>query len=45
MYQQKANITINYHARTERGEENPSFEFLKGLTIALKIISFEVLPF
>lgn len=41
----KANITINYYARIERGEENPSVEVLKGLTIALKVKSAEFLPF
>lgn len=41
----KANITINYYARIERGEENPSFEILKGLTTALKVKSSEILPF
>lgn len=41
----KANITINYYARIERGEENPSFEILKGLTVALKIKSSSILPF
>lgn len=41
----KANITINYYARIERGEENPSLEVLKGLTTALKIKSSEILPF
>ena len=41
----KAGITINYYARIERGEENPSFEVIKGLTYALKIRSSELLPF
>ena len=41
----KANITINYYARIERGEENPSFEILKGLSVALKIKSSDILPF
>lgn len=27
------------------GEENPSVEVLKGLTIALKVKSSEILPF
>ena len=42
---EKDNITINYHARIERGEENPSFEVIKGLLNALKIKSSEILPF
>lgn len=41
----KANITINYYARIERGEENPSFEIIKGLCAALKVESSEILPF
>lgn len=41
----KANITINYYARIERGEENPSFEILKSLVTALKIKSSDILPF
>lgn len=41
----KANITINYYARIERGEENPSLEVLKGLVKALKIKSSDILPF
>ena len=40
-----ADITINYYARIERGEENPTFEVLKGLTTALKIKSSDILPF
>ncbi len=41
----KAGITINYYARIERGEENPSFEVIKGLTYALKVKSSDILPF
>lgn len=41
----KSGITINYYARIERGEENPSFEVLKGLVTSLKIKSSEILPF
>lgn len=41
----KASITINYYARIERGEENPSLEVIKGLCIALKINSSSILPF
>lgn len=41
----KAGITINYYARIERGEENPSFEILKRLVKALKIKSSDILPF
>lgn len=38
-------ITINYYARIERGEENPSFEVIKGLSAALRVKSAEILPF
>lgn len=41
----KADITVNYYARIERGEENPSFEILKRLFKALKIKSSDILPF
>lgn len=41
----KAGITINYYARIERGEENPSFEVLRGLASALRVKSSEILPF
>lgn len=41
----KANITINYYARIERGEENPSFEVIKGLVKTLRVKSSEILPF
>ncbi|MEK7616652.1 MAG: helix-turn-helix transcriptional regulator [Patescibacteria group bacterium] len=38
-------LQFNYYARIERGEENPSFEVLKGLSVALKVKSSEILPF
>lgn len=41
----KANITVNYYARIERGEENPSFEVLRRLITALKVKSSDFLPF
>lgn len=41
----KATITVNYYARIERGEENPSFEVIKGLTAALKVKSSNILPY
>lgn len=41
----KANITVNYYARIERGEENPSFDVIKRLVKALKIKSSDILPF
>lgn len=41
----KANITVNYYARIERGEENPSYEILSSLCKALKVKSSDILPF
>lgn len=41
----KANITVNYYSRIERGEEYPSFEIIKGLVVALKVKSSDILPF
>lgn len=41
----KANITINYYARIERGEENPTLAVLKNLCLALKVKSSEILSF
>ncbi len=41
----KAGITVNYYARIERGEENPSFDVIKALTVSLKVKSSDFLPF
>ena len=41
----KANIHVNFYARVERGEENPSYETLEQIVNALGIKSSEVLPF
>ena len=41
----RASMHVNYYARIERGEENPSFETLKKIMKALKIKSSEVMPF
>lgn len=38
-----ARIHVNYYARIERGEENPSFEKLQGIMRALKIKSLDLL--
>lgn len=40
---EKADIHVNYYARIERGEENPSFEKLQGIMKALKIKSLDLL--
>ena len=41
----RAGIHINYYARIERGEENPSFEVLERIAKASKVKSSEILPF
>jgi transcriptional regulator with XRE-family HTH domain len=41
----KAGVHVNYYARIERGEENPSFEVLEKIIKALKIKSSSVFPF
>ena len=41
----KASLHVNYYARLERGEVNPSYETLRKLAVALKIKSSEFLPF
>ncbi|MDP3993256.1 MAG: helix-turn-helix transcriptional regulator [bacterium] len=39
----KADIHVNYYARIERGEENPSFEKLQNIMKALGIKSLDLL--
>lgn len=41
----KAKMHVNYYARIERGEENPSYESLEKIIKALGVKSAEVLPF
>lgn len=41
----KAKLHVNYYARIERGEENPSYEVLEKIIKALKVKSSEVFPF
>ena len=41
----KAKMHVNYYARIERGEENPSYEALEKIIKALRIKSSKVLPF
>lgn len=38
----KANISVNYYARIERGEVNPSLETLKDLMKILKIKALKI---
>lgn len=42
---EKLGVHVNYYARIERGEENPSLETLKKLTKILKIKSSDILSF
>ncbi len=41
----KANISVNYYARIERDEENPTIETLEKITKVLKVKSSAILPF
>lgn len=41
----KSNISVNYYARIERDEENPTLETLERVLKALKLKSSDVLPF
>lgn len=38
-------ININYYARVERGEENPTFDIIRRIVKGLKAKSSEILPF
>ena len=37
-----ADVHVNFYARVERGEENPSFEKLRGILKALNIKSLDL---
>ena len=41
---EKANIHVNYFARIERGEVNPSYEILEGIAKALKVRLSDIVP-
>ena len=41
----KAEISVNYYARIERDEENPTIETLERITRVLKVKSSDILPF
>lgn len=41
----KADISVNYFARLERGEVNSSVEVLMNIAKALNVKSSEILPF
>jgi len=41
----KAGTHVNYFARIERGEVNPSVEILENIVRALKVKSSDILPF
>ncbi|HPI41142.1 MAG TPA: helix-turn-helix transcriptional regulator [Pseudobdellovibrionaceae bacterium] len=42
---EKADISVNYYARIERNEENPTLETLERVLKALKLKSSDVLSF
>ena len=41
----KADISVNYYARVERGEVNPSMDIFKAILRALKTRSRDILDF
>lgn len=41
----KAGINANYYSRIERGEVNPTIEFISKIIKVLKIKSSDILPF
>jgi len=41
----KAKTHVNYYARIERGEENPSYETLEKIIKALRVKAKDVFPF
>jgi len=41
----KADVSVNYYARIERDEENPTIETLKGILKVLKVKSSDILSF
>jgi len=41
----KADISVNYYARIERDEENPTLETVEKIFKALKVKSTDILPF
>ncbi len=40
----KAHINVNYYARVERGEENPTFEKLNRIAKALSVNLSDLVP-
>ena len=41
----KADISVNYYARVERGEVNPSMDIFKAILKSLKTRSCDILDF
>lgn len=41
----KADVSVNYYARIERGEVNPSVDTLKAIFTVLNVKSSDILPF
>ena len=42
---EKSGIHVNYYARIERGEENPSYEVVEKVIKTIGVKSSKVLPF
>jgi transcriptional regulator with XRE-family HTH domain len=41
----RAGIHVNYYAKIERGEVNPTYEVIESIVKALKVRSSDILPF
>jgi len=41
----KANVSVNYYARIERGEVNSSIETINAILAVLNVKSSDILPF
>ena len=41
----RADISVNYYARIERDEENPTLETIERILKVLKVKSSDILPF
>ncbi len=41
----KADISVNYYARIERDEQNPTLETMERILKVLKVKSSDILPF
>lgn len=42
---ERAGLHVNYYARVERGEENPTYQTIEKIVKALNVKSSTVMPF